>query len=165
MQHHNSKPETREFTERELRCINRLFERMNLTYGRDFLFKFEGLNMDLVKAEWAMKLDIDSDKKEQAIGWSIANLPAKVPNPVEFKALMQQAPIYRDPAVKFLPEPAADQAVVAQVMAQVATIKRQPSCEPKAWARKIVERHAAGERIGNFQLTAARQALRMGASA
>jgi hypothetical protein len=160
MQQHNSRPETR--TER---VINRLFERLNLAYGRDFNFKFEGLDMTLVKGAWAVELDVGSEKKEEAIRWALENLPVKMPNPMEFKRLMQQAPVYRDPAVKFLPEPAVDQAVLVKVMAQVATIKHQPSCEPKAWARRIIERHAAGERIGNYQLQSAREALRIGASA
>lgn len=163
MQHHSSKPESRDFTDREMRCVNRIFERMNLAYGRDFLFKFEGLNMDFVKASWAIELDIDGEKKEQAIGWALGNLPERVPNAMEFKKLTFQAPVWRDSAVKFLPEPAADPARVAAVLAGV---DRSPSNQgPKDWAHAAIERHKKGEYVGFALLTSARQALRIGSTA
>lgn len=95
--------------------VDRLFDRLALVYGRSFSGKWDGLDLNVVKADWAHELAGFADKPD-ALRYAIDHLPAYPPNVVEFRNLARLAP----PApVKALPEPKADPQRVAQAMSQV----------------------------------------------
>ena len=62
-----------------------------------------------------------------------------------------------------MPAPKADERVVAEEMAKQLGIKKamQPLVDGKEWARRLIARHEAGERLRPYTLTCARQALGM----
>jgi hypothetical protein len=79
---------------------------------------------------------------------------------IEFKQLCRQAPA---PDVPALPEPKADPDRLKRELAKLADIKKiavSDRVDHKSWAKKIVARYTAGERINPTSLRFAREALR-----
>lgn len=72
--------------------IDRIFERCTLVYGRDFLARWEGLDIEAVKTDWARELDGFENRGGSAIAWALDNLPDRAPSSVEFKRLAKQGP-------------------------------------------------------------------------
>lgn len=85
--------------------VNMIFAKLTLVYGRDFLSRWEGLNLIDVKSDWAHELGGFIDHP-QAIAFALQNLsPGKAPNVLEFRAIARRLPA---PEFKALPAPAAD---------------------------------------------------------
>ncbi|MFZ9966423.1 MAG: hypothetical protein ACO3IN_05430 [Steroidobacteraceae bacterium] len=95
--------------------VERLFERLQLVYGKRFAAQWDGMDMQLIRADWAHELAGFAEKPEP-LRWALDHLPAHPPNVVEFRALARMAP---PPTVKALPEPKADPQRVAEAMAKV----------------------------------------------
>jgi len=143
-------------------AVNRLFERLSATYGRDFLARFDGMDQASLKALWAHEMAGFADKLSM-IAWALENLPERAPNVIEFRNLARRAPA---PEAPRLPEPKADPERVAAELAKLGptiAAARTPT-EPvdhKAWAKRIVARHEAGERLTPTTLRFAKQGLGM----
>ena len=158
-------------------AINRMFDRLSATWGRDFMNQWEGLKGDKIKAAWAHELSgynaslkpnpelVDNRKLLQPIAWALENLPEKPMNAIQFRALCQRAPV---PDTLRLPEPSANPARMEQERSRCAVLTSQHrsggagSTASKDWARKIISRHQAGERVNVGPLRDARIALGMG---
>lgn len=85
--------------------IDKIFEKLSLTYGRTFLNQWEGMNIDDVKADWAHELD-GFDKWPEAIKFALQNVPADRPvNVRQFRDLCRKAPAK---VVPLLPLPPAN---------------------------------------------------------
>lgn len=149
-----------------LPAIDRLFERLTATYGRQFLGMYEGLDANAIKTSWAHELS-GYAKRLHDVAWALENLPERPPNAIEFRNLCRKAP---QPETPRLPEPPADPArmraeleKLAPVMQATRELGKPANTE---WAVRITDRHAAGDRIAPATLRIARQALaRRGASA
>lgn len=138
--------------------IDRIFERLTLRYGRDFLGRWEGIPIADVKADWANVLG-GFFTQPLAIAWALDNLPdSKPPTAQEFRALCRKSPPADVPQLTG-PEPKADPARVAAELAKLraADDGERPDC--KGWARRILARHQAGERIPPLNVRMAREAL------
>ncbi len=140
-----------------LQAVDRLFDRLTATYGRQFLSLYEGLDVNAVKTVWASELGGFSNNLN-ALAWALENLPARVPNAIEFKFLCRLAPT---PEVQRITEPAANPARLRAELAKLGEIVKQdvgPS-NSRDWARRIMARAEGGERIAPCTLLFARQAL------
>jgi hypothetical protein len=146
-----------------VKAIDRLFERLALTYGAAWVRQWEGLNMNDIKAMWAHELAGYASRLD-AIAWALEHLPPRCPNIIEFKALCREAPRH-EPLP--LPEPPADP---ERVKAELAKLGYKPPSERgasavtvdhKAWAKRIIARHESGEKVRPISLRFAREALRM----
>lgn len=139
--------------------IDRIFERMTLRYGRDFLGRWEGIPIADVKTDWA---DVLSGffTHPSAIAWALESLPdSKPPTVQEFRALCRAAPA---PEIPRLPEPKADPGRVSAELAKLAPVRAAAAAggydaDPKSWARRILDRHNAGGRINALPLKMARE--------
>ena len=95
----------------------------------------------------------------EPLRYALRNLPERCPNVVQFRAIANCCPL---PEFKQLEAPAADPAKVAQATAQLGqaakamTAQRQ---DPRAWARRILERVAAGEKVGRYARESAEVAM------
>jgi len=142
-----------------LPVIERLFARLNATYGRDFMGRYEGQDAASVKTSWGHELDGYSQNLK-ALAWALENLPERPPNVIEFRSLCRRAPLAQMPA---LPEPKADPARVAAEFAKLAPLRVKTSTDGghgmKAWAYRLKERHEAGERLNANQIRCYRNAL------
>lgn len=142
------------------KAIDRLFERLALTYGNQWANLWNGLDENAVKSMWGHELQAFGNRLE-AIAWALENLPAKVPNAIEFKQLCRLAPL---PPEKQLPAPKADPERVRQELAKLGELRKASKgvgFDHKGWARAIIARHDAGEKLNPTTLRFAREALRM----
>lgn len=134
--------------------VERIFAKLTLTYGRDFLSRWEGLDMEAVQADWAHELQAYAQNPE-AIKKALQSLPeGKPPTVLEFRALCRGAP--GDGSLK-LSYSQADPAVVA---AALSGLKRPDSNHPKAWARELKSREEQGVKLTPAQRRVWREALR-----
>lgn len=141
--------------------VDKIFSKLTLVYGRDFIGRWEGLELADVKTDWAHEL-AGFDNFPEGIAFALQNLPAgKPPTVLEFRAMAYKAP---KPALKQIEAPKADPARVAEELRKaVAAVKKpaQNGIDHKAWAKSIVARDAAGEKVRPISLRFAREALRM----
>lgn len=139
--------------------VEKIFRKLTLVYGRDFMGRWEGQDTAAVIDDWAHELAGFTGWPE-AIAWALQNLPAgKPPTVLEFRALCFRAPKPDRPA---LPEPAASPERVAAELRKLAANDQQPARrDDRDWARRIIARHEAGERINRTRLRFAREALRL----
>lgn len=99
-----------------LAWVEKVFRKLTVVYGRDFMARWEGQEINDVIEDWAEELAGFVNWPE-AIAWALKNLPdSKPPTVLEFRALCFKAP---KPERLALPEPAADPAFAKQVLGQV----------------------------------------------
>ena len=137
--------------------IDKIFMKLTLVYGRDFLNRWEGLTIGDVKTDWAHEL-AGFNENPEAIAHALQNLPAdKPPNVYQFRAIARSLPSKQ----AMLPKPAAasPDVVAAQLMAMV-PIKKQLKVDGKEWARRIVGCADAGGIVRPYSLNLARAALK-----
>ena len=137
--------------------IDKIFTKLTLAYGRDFIARWEGIDLNDVKSDWSHELAGFAEHPE-AIAYALANLPPKAPSVIEFRALARRAPL---PAVKLLEAPVANPERVAAELAKLAPLRARKSYalpNGKDWAHRLLARAAAGERINPTTLRFAREA-------
>ena len=142
------------------KAVERLFEKLQLTYGTEFTNKWGELNsMDLM-TNWAFELAQFSDNLN-AIGWALQNLPDRCPNLIEFKNLCKQAP---RPVTIALDSPKAPVEVIdREISKMLAGLVKKPTDagDHKRWARRLKERHEKGEHLSPYQINCYKTALDM----
>ncbi len=143
-----------------LPAIDRLFERLTATYGRQFLMLYEGLDINTVKSVWAHELS-GYAANLKAIAWALESLPERAPNAIEFRALCRRAPAEEAPRIEHQP---ASRARVRTELAKLAPVLASMGggIDKRDWARRILARHDAGERVRSYSLNLARAALSRG---
>ena len=88
--------------------VDKIFQKLTLTYGRDFLGRWEGIPLDEVKVDWAHELG-GYEQAPHAINYALTNLPPKAPTVLEFRAICRLAPaaekpMLAGPSAKYTPE-------------------------------------------------------------
>lgn len=144
------------------KAIDRLFERLAATYGASWTRMWADVPMGDVKTAWAHELSVYTGRLD-AVAWALENLPPKCPNVIEFKQLCRQAP---RPPEQHLPAPKAAPERVASELSKLKEVFKAmaPSAhavDPKGWAKAILAREKAGERLNPTTLRFAREALRV----
>lgn len=141
-------------------AIDRLFERLALTYGAAWQNSFGAAPIVDVKSMWQHELSsfLQSRESMNRVVWALDNLPERVPNVIQFKNLCRQAP---SPEAPMLPEPPANPERVAAELAKLAPMIAESKSEndPKAWAKRLRFRHLAGDRLRSIQIQMYKQAL------
>lgn len=142
-----------------LQAVDRLFDRLSATYGRHFLSMYEGMDANAIKAVWSHELSGFATRL-QCVAWALENLPERPPNPIEFRNLCRRAP---EPETKKLAEPPADpdrvKAEFAKLNKAFVAARDVANNDNLSWARKIVGRWEAGDRVNSLPLKMAREAL------
>lgn len=112
--------------------IDELFSRLVLRYGRDFVSRYEGLDIDQVKDDWAEVLAGFSENPG-AIAYGLKYLPdGRPPTAAEFRALCRNAPQPDRPAIA---APKPDQAKVAEFTKGMKQAIAKPD-DMLGWARR-----------------------------
>lgn len=140
--------------------IDKIFTKLTLAYGREFIARWEGIELNDVKSDWGHELAGFAEHPE-AIAYALANLPPKAPSVIEFRALARRAP---PPEVKLLESPRANPERVASELAKLAPMRVRKSAEVQGgneWAHRLIARANNGERLRPYTLRCARQALGM----
>ena len=144
-------------------AVERLFDRLSMTYGTEFKNKWNGMPLNEVKSAWAHELGIFADNLN-AIGWALQNLPDRCPNLIEFKSLCKQAP---RPFTIALDAPKAPVEVVDKVLAEIALKAfkapkdENGNIDHKRWAKKLKMRHERGEKLSLYQIKCYKTALNL----
>jgi hypothetical protein len=100
-----------------LHWIDRIFDKLTLTYGKAFALQYDGMDIDAVKANWSHELAGFHDKPD-CIKHALQNLPPdRPPNVLQFRAICQKSPL---PVFKALPAPVA----TIDVKAKIAELKK-----------------------------------------
>lgn len=139
--------------------VDKIFLKLTLIYGRDFIGRWEGLEIADVKTDWGHEL-AGFENWPEAIAHALATCPpGKPPTVIEFRELARKAPRAKLPA---LPEPKADPERVAAELAKLAPLKmaaKSPTIDHKAWAKRILEKVDAGYPVTITVKRMAREAL------
>jgi hypothetical protein len=144
-------------------AVERLFDRLSMTYGSEFKNKWNGIPLNEVKSSWSHELGIFADNLN-AIGWALQNLPDRCPNLIEFKSLCKQAP---RPTTIALDAPKAPVEVVDKVLAEIALKAFKPpkddngNVDHKRWAKKLKTWHENGGKLSMYQIKCYKTALDM----
>lgn len=112
--------------------VEKLFEKLAMIYGHQFLGRWSGLDLAKVKADWSHELD-GLEKRPKAITYALQNLPTDNPPTVlQFRELCRRAPEVADVLTIEAPKPDPERLAAAVVgirktMAPAATdhLKRQ----------------------------------------
>lgn len=134
--------------------IEALFKRFLGLYGNRFTRMWEGLDIEDVKQSWAREL---SGVRGDAIKYAIEHLPESMPPTVlEFRKLCHQAPA---PNQALLPGPKLDRDEAAKRAKDLRIQIGSDVSDGRAWARRLLARAEAGERLPVAHVQMARQAL------
>lgn len=121
-----------------LSWVDRIFDKLTLTYGQSFLNRWRDLDLNAVKSDWMHELS-GFENAPHAIAYALSNLPESAPTVIQFRALARLAPAAE---TKQLPEPKASPERVAAELAKLAPIRTAAKVERtdcKQWARVILE--------------------------
>lgn len=128
--------------------IDRIFAKLQLTYGNRFLAQWSGLDVDVIKADWAHELGGFADHPD-SITYALKNLPIDLPMTVNrFRELCRSAPL---PQFKSLPAPEIDRAKAQEVVRKVLEAVKV-SFDPLTPIRELRRRELAGDKtLTKFQ--------------
>lgn len=103
-------------------CVEAVFRKLLLVYGRDFLSRYEGIDLEDVKADWRHELRGFSNNSA-AFMHALTHLPtSKAPNVLEFRALLVRSP---EQVMRRLDAPKVDPKVVRKALDEArALLKR-----------------------------------------
>lgn len=134
--------------------IDKIFQKLTLTFGRDFLDRWKGVPIEDVKADWAHELR-GLQQNPSAIAYGLEHcLAGKPPTVQEFKAAC-----YRKPdTTRLLPSPTVDPVIAAKVINGLRAA-RTPEIGMKDWAHRLKARHVAGAKLHRYQMTCYQVAL------
>ena len=139
-------------------AIERLFDRLSMTYGTEFKNKWSGFPLNEVKTSWSYELAQFADNLK-TIGWALQNLPEKCPNLIEFKNLCKQAP---RPDNLQLDAPKAPIEIVDSEIAKIVAKLVKPKADNvdhKRWAKRLRDKHQKGEPLSPYQIKSYKIAL------
>lgn len=135
--------------------VERIFQKLSLVYGRDFISRWEGQEMAAVMADWGHELD-GWQHQPEAIRYALEHLPVdKPPTVLQFRALCNRRP---EPTALAITNDV--RAEPEKVAALAASITRAPQNDHRAWARALRDREQGGERLSMAQRDAWRTALK-----
>lgn len=135
--------------------VDRIFTRLMVRYGSEWLRKWEGVPEDAVKADWADQLD-GFERRPDCIRYALEHLPERAPSVTEFRAICNRM---SEPAAPRLEAPKADPARVAREVAKMQAAK-DAIRQAKDWAYRLQASERAGERLSKAQRDMWRAALR-----
>jgi hypothetical protein len=137
--------------------VEKIFEKLTLTYGQAFLARWRDIDLNAVKSDWMHELS-SFQQSPNRIAFALEHLPERPPSVIDFKALCAQ---YKPPEPVKLPEPPADPERLAAELAKLAPLRALPTSDydSRAWAKSILRDHKGGLRINPTKLQMARNAV------
>lgn len=100
--------------------IEVVFTKLSMVYGRDFLGRWEGLDLGAVRADWAHEL---AGLKPESVAYALKHLPpVKPPTVLEFREIARKRP---PPEYKALAAPAASAASQVKVRAMLDGLRQR----------------------------------------
>ena len=135
--------------------INRIFDKLALVYGRDFLDRWGGIPIAQVKTDWCHEL-AGFENHPDAIKHALQTLPMDRPPTVyQFRDAAPKAP--KMAAIE-LPLPPPDPVFVKKLVSQLSK-PVQNDHGMKDWAYRLKARHEAGDKLSLYQIKCYTEAL------
>lgn len=142
------------------KAIDRLFDRLELTYGSQWTGMWRDQKMSDVKTAWSYELQ-NFDKRLDAVAWALENLPDRVPNLIAFRNLCRSAPAKEVP---ILPEPKANPERLKAELSKLGEIRSKvlvtSTIDGRDWARRILQRQKDECVLSPISIRFAKEALR-----
>jgi hypothetical protein len=139
--------------------VEKIFTKLTLAYGNEFLSRWAGAEIMDVKTDWAHEL-AGYQNNPDAIGYALTNLPNRAPNVFQFRDICRMAP------TKDLPRLDAPKADPGRVNAEIEKLRGtltvdaiKPKHDQKAWAHRLKARHDAGDRLNLYQIQCYKTAI------
>jgi hypothetical protein len=136
--------------------VDEIFARLSVRYGKAFMNRWDGVDIELVKADWAEELSGFQNWPE-AIKYAFDHMDTEKPPTVAvFRDLARKAPPKQVPALE---APTVNPEVMTQAVTQIKSASQVKKVDPKQWAHKILDRYKAGEKLNPTTLRFAKEAL------
>jgi len=131
--------------------IDRLFTRLLVRYGAQWLRLWDGIEIEVVKEDWSREL---KGLSGEAIRYALEHLPDDRPpaTATAFRKLCVGRPEY----FKELPATKADPAIVKTVLDG---LRVEAPASARDWARRLKQREESGDRLTKAQRDMWRAAL------
>lgn len=142
------------------RVIDRLFDRLSLSYGTPWVTMWRGLELPAVRALWASELGVYAERLD-ALAWALDHLPTDPPNLPAFKALVAQAPRPETPA---LPGPPPDPGRVARAVQTMRSTGNTHAADGRTLAQACIDgliQRAERDKLSRAQRDMLASCLRM----
>lgn len=142
-----------------LSSVNEIFARMTVVYGSDWLMKWEGIDGDAIKDQWATDLGGFVNRLD-AIQHALDHLPVdRPPNSLQFRVICMNAPYEAPPADKIeaapqlpgMPPVKADITRLNAAFERYKELRAEAKKKPKQWAYDLQEREKRGEPLTEWQ--------------
>lgn len=140
--------------------IDRVFQKLSVRYGRTFMARWDGIDEELVKADWAEQLG-GFLARPDCLAYALDNLPTdRPPTAGQFRELCNAKPESQEVArLDWKRGP-----IPANVLRELDRLKEPPEVEAqyaghKGWAYRLRDREAAGERLPHYSRGAWRDAI------
>jgi hypothetical protein len=139
--------------------VDRIFDKLSITYGRDFTGRYEGMDINAVKSDWAHELS-GFFQHPSAISFVLSNLPDRAPSVIDFRKIARLSPVPGTPRIEH--SPAGKERIAAELARVAPALQAKAPVDSRDWARRIMARHEGGDkRLTRAQLDMARSALRV----
>lgn len=137
--------------------VDRIFDKLTITYGRDFLSRWEGLDLKTVKSDWGNELS-GLFRQPSSIAWAIDHLPERPPTVIDFRRLANTMPTPNAPQIAYEP---ASMELVSELVKKIApAMEKNDNRNSLDWARRVIARNENGSyRATRAALLMARDAL------
>ena len=128
--------------------IDKIFTKLTLTYGDEFMRRYGTMPANDVKSNWAHELG-GFEKMPEAIGYALQYLPAdRAPTVLQFRDLCRAAPRATELALA----PPKNELVSPEVIAATrAVFKPIRNTGNKDWAYALKRREETGDRLTQAQ--------------
>lgn len=140
--------------------VEQIFGKLSVRYGRQFLARWDGLDLADVKSDWATQL-AGFRARPDCIAYALDHLPVdKAPGVGEFRQLCNAKP----EAHEVLRLEHKRGPIPAEVMKALDRLKEPSEVKgqydgPRGWAYRLRDREAAGDKLGLCQRRFWREAL------
>lgn len=139
--------------------VDKLFQKLSVTYGQSFMRQYDGVDPVDVKANWAHELSAFQQSPD-AIRHGLEHLPPdRAPTVLQFKELCRRAPDSAFPRLAALPPPPSEPVDPVVAAAVRDALQAKSGRDPKQWARDLRDKEAAGAKLTLFQRQCFREAL------
>jgi hypothetical protein len=128
--------------------IDKIFDKLTMVYGHQFIGRWSGLDLTKVKTDWAHELD-GMEHHADAIAYALQNLDAeKPPTVLQFREVCRRAPEKQAPA---LPAPEINKEVAAAAIAQAAVHATAPKLDLLVRQREHMAQEIQGVKLNRAQ--------------
>ena len=136
--------------------IDKIFTKLTLTYGDEFMRRYGSMPANDVKSNWAHELG-GFERMPDAIGYALQYLPAeRAPTVLQFRELCRSAPRANELALAPPKTELVSPEVIAATRKAFKPVRNTGSAE---WAHALKAREESGERLTRFQRDCWRGAL------